>query len=120
MVGDHLSTRIIPIYFDDPELGLDDIDRVSQMFVSDKTGKKSNKEDTGFITRTHESTKCLSPLPFIALLPDLNGEPELSATFPENDPIHFETDRCLRIYASGLNPDTIAFLRIFPKQAVVV
>ena len=66
---------------------------VSKTFVSDKAGKKSSKEGTGFITRTHESIKCLSPLPFIALLPDLNGEPELSATFPENDPIHPETDR---------------------------
>jgi len=90
------------------------------MFVSDKAGKKSSKEDTGFITRMHESIKCLSPLPFISLLLDLNGEPELSATFPENDPIHPETNRCLRIYASGLNPNILAFLRVFPKQAVVV
>jgi len=92
------------------------------MFVSDKAWKKSSEEDTGFITRTHESIRCLSPLPLTARPPDLNGEPELSATFPENDPIHPQGNRSMSlcIYASGLNPNTFAFLPVFPKQAVVV
>jgi len=101
---------MIPIYFDDPSLGRDDMAHVSQIFISDKAGKYSSERDLGFISRTHPSIDCLSPLPFIALLLDLNGEPKLNVSFPEMEPRHPETDRCLRIYASGLSEITFPFL----------
>jgi hypothetical protein len=101
---------MIPIYFDDPNLGHKDIDRVSQIFVSDKAGKNSNERETGFITRTHHSIECLSSLPFIALLLDLNGKPNFNVSFAEKKPNHAETDRCLRIYASGVTHATFPFL----------
>jgi hypothetical protein len=100
---------MIPIYFDDPNLGCEDIERVSQMFISDKVGKNPN--ELGFITRTHPSINCLSPLPFIALLLDLNGESKLDVSFAERESNHPETDRCLRIYASGVKGATFPFLR---------
>ena len=106
---------MIPIYFDDPNLKCGDIGRVSQMFVSDKAGKNSNERDLGFITRTHDSIQCLSPLPFIALLLDLNGEPKLNVSFPRKEPNHQETDRCLRIYASGVTQAIFPFLDRYPR-----
>ncbi|KAG1858852.1 hypothetical protein F4604DRAFT_1930908 [Suillus subluteus] len=77
------DSKMIPIYFDDPALGFNDVDRVSQMFISDKAGKNSNERDLGFITRKHGSIQCLSELPCIALLLDLNVDPKLSVTFPK-------------------------------------
>ncbi|OAX34262.1 hypothetical protein K503DRAFT_803729 [Rhizopogon vinicolor AM-OR11-026] len=105
-----LIDKMIPIYFDDPNLGPDDIGRVSQIFISDKAGKYSSKRDLGFISLTHPSIDCLSHLSFIALLLDLNGEPKLNVSFPEMEPHHPETDWCLRIYAPGLSEITFPFL----------
>jgi len=107
---------MIPIYFDDPILGCEDIRRVSQIFISDKAGKNSNQRDLGFITRTHPSINCLSPLPFIALLLDLNGESKLDVSFRERERNHPETDRCLRIYASGVRRATFPFLRAYSTE----
>jgi len=102
---------MIPIYFDDPNLGCEDIKRVSQIFISDKAGKNCNQRDLGFITRSHFSIDCSSSLPFIALLLDLNGKTKLDVSFAEREPNHPETDRCLRIYASGVGRATFPFLR---------
>ncbi|KAG2038178.1 hypothetical protein BDR03DRAFT_1091405 [Suillus americanus] len=104
-----LVDKMIPIYSDDPALGSNDVDRVSQMFISDKPGKNSNVQDLRFITRKHDSIQWLSEIPCIALLLDLNVDPKLSVTFPKR-PKHSKTDRCLRIYASGLNDTTFPFL----------
>ncbi|OAX40771.1 hypothetical protein K503DRAFT_855101 [Rhizopogon vinicolor AM-OR11-026] len=116
-----LIDKMIPIYFDDPTLGTDDMDRVSQIFISDKAGKYSSERDLGFISRTHPSIDCLSPLPFIALLLDFNGEPKLDVSFPEMEHHHPETDMCLRIYASGLSETTFPFLfpywEFYPEAA---
>ncbi|KAG2141144.1 uncharacterized protein EDB93DRAFT_639299 [Suillus bovinus] len=112
-----LVDKMIPIYFDDPALGSDDLNRVSQMFISDKAGKNCHEHDLGLVTRTHDSIQCLSNLPYIALLLDLNVKPKLSVTFPEKEPNHAETDRCLRIYASGISQTTFPFLNQHPEVA---
>ncbi|KAG1792728.1 uncharacterized protein HD556DRAFT_536222 [Suillus plorans] len=91
-----LVDKMIPIYFDDPALGSGDLNRVSQMFISDKAWKNQHGQDLGFVTRTRDSIQWLSNLPYIALLLDLNVEPKLSVTFLENEPNLVETDRCLR------------------------
>ena len=44
------------------------------------------------------------------VLLDLNGELKLDVSFVEKEPNHPETDRCLRIYASGVNSTTFPFL----------
>ncbi|KAG1762739.1 hypothetical protein EV702DRAFT_1206236 [Suillus placidus] len=106
-----LVDKMIPIYFDDPVLGSEDINHVSQMFISDKAGKNCNEQDLGFITRKHDSIQCLSKLPYIALLLDLNANPKLNVTFPKKEPNHVETDQCLRIYASGISETTFPFLQ---------
>jgi len=98
-----LVDKMIPIYFDDPALGSGDLNRISQMFLSDRAGKNYHEQDLKLITRTHDSIQCLSDLPYIALLLDLNVERKLNVTFRENKPNLVETDRCLRIYASGIS-----------------
>ncbi|KAG1788140.1 uncharacterized protein HD556DRAFT_915622 [Suillus plorans] len=110
-----LVDKMIPIYFDDPDLG-PDLKRMSQIFISDKAGKNSNIGDRGYNTRTHDTIQCQSDLPYIALLLDLNRDPgpQLSATYPKRDPSDPETGRCLRIYASGMSNTTFPFLRRHP------
>ncbi|KAG0702724.1 hypothetical protein DFH29DRAFT_920145 [Suillus ampliporus] len=104
-----LVDKMIPIYFDDPSLG-PDVNRVSQMFVSDKAGKHSNELGLGVITRTHDSIQCLSDLPYIALLLDLNVDPKVGVSYPTKTPKRAKTDKCLRIYASGVSDTTFSFL----------
>jgi len=101
--------KMIPIYFDNPNS--EDICLISQMFISDKAGKGSNKKSTTFITRMDPTIECWSPLPFIALLLDLNHDavPNLSVSFNKQRH-HKRTDRCLCIYASGLSHNTFSFL----------
>ncbi|KAG2116779.1 hypothetical protein DEU56DRAFT_984909 [Suillus clintonianus] len=105
-----LVDKMIPIYFDDPTLGSDDVQRVSQIFISDKAGKNPNARDLGVMMRKHDSIKCLSALPYIAILLDFGVGSRVTATFPERDPNHAETDQCLRIYAAGMNDTTFPFL----------
>ncbi|KAG1847975.1 hypothetical protein C8R48DRAFT_730899 [Suillus tomentosus] len=93
-----LVDKMIPIYFDDPDLGSEDLNR------------NCHEHDLGLVTRTHDSIQCLSNLPYIALLLDLDVEPKLNVTFSENEPNLVETDRCLRIYASGISETTFPFL----------
>ncbi|KAG2341866.1 hypothetical protein BDR05DRAFT_431777 [Suillus weaverae] len=115
-----LVDKMIPIYFDDPALGSEDTERVSQIFISDTAGKRRNVRELSHITRTHETIQCLSDLPYIALLLDLNMDldPQLDVTFPERDPGHPETDRCLRIYASGMSDAIFPFLKQYPDVAI--
>ncbi|KAG2140084.1 hypothetical protein DEU56DRAFT_798548 [Suillus clintonianus] len=107
-----LVDKMIPMYFDDPTLGSDDLKRVSQIFISDKAGKHSNARELAAITREHDSINCLSALPYIAILLDFNAadKKEVIARFPERDPNHTETDQCLRIYAPGMDEITFPFL----------
>ncbi|KAG2146282.1 hypothetical protein DEU56DRAFT_787283 [Suillus clintonianus] len=105
-----LVDKMIPIYFDDPTLSSDDLKRVSQIFISDKAGKNLNARELAAITRKHDSIRCLSTLPYIAIRLDFNVEPQLKVTFPERDPNDAETGRSLRIYASGLEETTFPFL----------
>jgi len=104
---------MIPIFFDDPMLP-SGRERMSQMFVSNMAGQSSNEREKSFTTCTHDSIACSSPLPFIALLLDLDGKRKLDVTFPQEQSNHPETDRCLRIYASGLNKKTFPFLSSVP------
>jgi hypothetical protein len=112
-----LVDKMIPIYFDDPALGSNDDDRMSQMFISDKAGKNGNESALAFITRKHESIQCLSDLPYIALLLDFNADQKFSVAFPTRMPNHPETDRCLRIYAAGISDTTFPFLHKHPEVA---
>ncbi|KAG1729995.1 hypothetical protein EDB19DRAFT_2012466 [Suillus lakei] len=105
-----LVDKMIPIYFNDRGLG-SDLNRVSQIFISDKAGKNCNMRELGFITRSNHSIQCLSGLPYIALLLDFNLAPRLIVEFPQEEPTHRETDRCLQIYASGMSAATFPFLR---------
>ncbi|KAG1809295.1 uncharacterized protein BJ212DRAFT_602435 [Suillus subaureus] len=111
-----LVDKMIPIYFDDPALGPDDEKRVSQIFISDKAGKRRHVQELSHITRGHETIDCQSVLPYIALLLDLNVvlDPQLKVSFPERNPSHSETGRCLRIYASGMSDTTFPFLHEYP------
>jgi len=104
--------KMIPIYFDDPNLGPEDIDRVSQMFVTDRSGKTRGAEDALSINRTDITIQCSSSLPFIALLLDFDAEANFTASWEPNHP---GPDPCLRIYASGLNDNTFPFLREHPE-----
>ncbi|KAG2097938.1 uncharacterized protein F5147DRAFT_816196 [Suillus discolor] len=109
-----LVNKMIPIYFDDPALGSGDLNRISQMFISEKAGKNYHEQDLKLVTRTHDSIQCLSNLPYIALLLDLNVKPKLNVTFAEKEPNHAKTDRCLRIYPVGINKTTFPFLSQHP------
>ncbi|KAG2141361.1 hypothetical protein DEU56DRAFT_979858 [Suillus clintonianus] len=105
-----LVDKMIPIYFDDPTLGSDDLKRVSQIFISDKAGKNPIARELGANTRKHDTIRCSSTLPYITIRLDFNVEPQLNVTFPERDPNDAETDRSLRINASGLKETTFPFL----------
>ncbi|KAG1908888.1 uncharacterized protein F5891DRAFT_1180453 [Suillus fuscotomentosus] len=112
-----LVDKMIPIYFDDSALDSDDLNRVSQMFISDKKGKNCHEHDLGLVTCTHDSIQCLSNIPYIALVLDLNVKPKFNATFPEKELNHTETNRCLRIYASGISKTTFPFSSQHPEVA---
>lgn len=94
----------------DPDVDSEDINCVSQMFISEKAGKNCNEQSLGRITRNHDLIQCLSNLPYIAPLLDLNVKSRLHATFPTKMPNRSETDRCPRIDASGINNTTSPFL----------
>jgi hypothetical protein len=48
--------EMIPIYFDDPALGSEDINRVSQMFISDTVGKNCNVHEFAQSDPDHPET----------------------------------------------------------------
>ncbi|KAG1894748.1 uncharacterized protein F5891DRAFT_1061388 [Suillus fuscotomentosus] len=83
-----LVDKMIPIYFDDPDLDSEDLNR------------NCHEHDLGLVTRTHDSIQCLSNLPYIALLLDLDVEPKLNVTFSENEPNHVEMNRSLVEFGS--------------------
>lgn len=94
----------------DPDVDSEDINCVSQMFISDQAGKNCNDQSLGRITRNHDSIQCLSDLPYIVPPLELNVKSRLHATFSMKMPNRSETDRCLQIYASGINDTTFPFL----------
>ncbi|KAH7919076.1 hypothetical protein BV22DRAFT_1134113 [Leucogyrophana mollusca] len=108
--------KMIPIFFDDPSSGDRDEDRMSQLFISDKAGKKASKAALNVIQRSHSSIECVTKLPYIAVLVDLGVEkPDFSVTFPEKP--SQGSDPCLRIYATRGSMVSAPFLTRHPEVA---
>ncbi|KAG2367442.1 hypothetical protein BDR07DRAFT_1457894 [Suillus spraguei] len=72
------------------------------------------------ITRMHKTIQCISDLPYITLLLDLNVDldAQLDVKFSQRTPHHPNTDQCLQIYASGMSVDTFPFLHRYPNVAM--
>ncbi|KAI6042694.1 hypothetical protein EDC04DRAFT_912265 [Pisolithus marmoratus] len=101
-----LVDKMIPIYFKDCP-GKTDLSHVSQIFISDRTERSSSLNDLHNITRSHDSIKCHSPLPWVAILVDLGLEESAVEVKFTDDP----TDGpCLRIYAAAIDVRTFPFL----------
>ena len=110
-----LIDKVIPIYFrGGPETASAE-SRMSHIFISDKARKSTNSRNVLHdITRRHEnmsgSASDSGTLPYIAILADLGQPNSFSVTFPERD----VDDRCLRIYAAGIDTATYPFLAKYP------
>ena len=108
---------MIPIYFKGGPPTTSAESRVSQILVSDKAREsKSSKDALHNFTRTSEylsssgAKQYSDSLPYIAILADLGQPASFSATFPERE----VDDRCLRIYAAGVDAATYPFLTDYP------
>jgi len=114
-----LIDKVIPIYFKGGPEGASAKSRMSQIFISDKARRSTDSKDVlHAITRRHENLRGedgisdpdSEPLPYIAILADLGQPSSFSLTFPERD----IDDRCLRIYAAGVDTVTYPFLARYP------
>ena len=113
-----LIDKMIPIYFKGgpkTTVAAELESRMSHIFVSDKARKStSSKDGLHSITRRHESISGSGSdsgsLPYIAILADLGQPSSFSVTFPERD----VDDRCLRVYAAGVDTSTYPFLAKYP------
>ena len=118
-----LIDKVIPIYFKGGPKSASAESRMSQIFISDEAREsKPSKEALGNITRRDKSlsgkdsddikgtTSDSGPLPYIAILADLGQPSSFSVTFPERD----IDDRCMRIYAAGVDTSTYPFLGKYP------
>ena len=113
-----LIDKVIPVYFKGgPEMASAE-SRMSQILVSDKARESKSSKDVlhnitrrgEYLSRTggkHDSDS----LPYIAILADLGQPPSFSATFPERA----VDDRCLRVYAAGVDKTTYPFLTNCPS-----
>ncbi|KAI9464849.1 hypothetical protein HD554DRAFT_2315779 [Boletus coccyginus] len=111
--------KAIPIYFKGGPEGASAESRMSHVFISDKARRsKDSKKALHRITRRHENLRGKDgtsdpdsdPLPYIAILADLGQPSSFSLTFPERN----TDDRCLRIYAAGVDTVTYPFLGRYP------
>ncbi|KAL4064133.1 hypothetical protein V8B97DRAFT_2026162 [Scleroderma yunnanense] len=114
--GQPAVDKVIPIYFK-PQTGSSSPGQVSQIFISDKAQKKSNKFQLNFISRKNLMIDCTSTCPYIAILIDF-GRPNHAfdahwATAGEDAP-------SLRIYAAGTNTTTFPFLKDHPYVVEVL
>ncbi|KAL4070251.1 hypothetical protein J3A83DRAFT_4372409 [Scleroderma citrinum] len=114
--GQPAVDKVIPIYFK-PQTGSSSPGQVSQIFISDKAQKKSNKFQLNFISRKNLMIDCTSTCPYIAILVDF-GRPNHAfdahwATAGEDAP-------SLRIYAAGTNTTTFPFLKDHPYVVEVL
>ncbi|KAI6115032.1 hypothetical protein EDD17DRAFT_1827054 [Pisolithus thermaeus] len=101
-----LVDKMIPVYFDDRH-GEDDLSRVSQIFISDRTQRRSSENELDKITRDHDSIRCHSSRPWVAILVDLGlKKSEAKVRFSHN----LTEGPCLRIYAAAINVKTFPFL----------
>ena len=108
---------MIPIYFKGGPKTASAKSRLSQISISDKVRQSaSSKGALGNITRRSEHLSgrgeghTFDSFPYIAILADLGQPPSFSVTFPEHD----IDDRCLRIYAAGVDTTTYPFLAKYP------
>ncbi|KAF8548189.1 hypothetical protein OG21DRAFT_1526653 [Imleria badia] len=117
-----LIDKVIPIYFKGGPESASPESRMSHIFISDQARKSTDSKETLHkITRRNKtlsgegedkSTPLDSEsLPYIAILADLGQPSSLSVTFPERD---IQRDRCLRIYAAGVDTATYPFLAKYP------
>ena len=112
----HLIDKVIPIYFKGEPGSAKE--RMSQILISDKARKsKDSKLALHAITRRdktiggEQSDAESGSLPYVAILADLAWKTSsLSVTFPERD----VSDRCLRIYAAGVDDTAYPFLAGYP------
>ncbi|KAG9318913.1 hypothetical protein JVU11DRAFT_1024 [Chiua virens] len=111
-----LIDKVIPIYFKDA--GNRRVkSQMSQILISDKAREsKSSKQALRNIKRRDKSIRSKhSPKdsdlpPYIAILADLGQRSSFTTTFPEKQ----TADRCLRIYAAGVDETTYPFLARYP------
>ena len=106
---------MIPIYFKGGPEKASAGSRMSQILVSDKAPEWKDSRDV-LHDIIHRSEYLRSKggnsdsLPYIAILADLGQPPSFSVTFPEQD----VDDRCLRVYATGVDIATYPFLTNHP------
>ena len=109
---------MIPIYFKEPSATVMSVKQVSQIFIRTESLKyadsrdqlsKSTRKDRSFVHLMLEDNHSVSDadtLPYTAILTDLGRPSELEATYIESS----ANDRCLRIYAAGLDATIYPFL----------
>lgn len=105
--------KVIPIYFEGEHDRGSAESQMSQIFISDKARESTSSKTTlNYITRdntsgqTSEKHAGSNTLPYIAILADLGQPPSFSVSFPRRN----LTDRCMRIYAGGIDSSTYPFL----------
>lgn len=110
---------MIPIYFKEPSAtAVSGKQRVSQIFIRNEALKYAHskdhlceftRKDPSFVHLPLDDNRRVSDadaLPYIAILADLGRPSELEVTYSESD----VDDRCLRIYAAGIDATIYPFL----------
>ncbi|KAI9568062.1 hypothetical protein HD554DRAFT_2102717 [Boletus coccyginus] len=109
-----LIDKVVPIYFKGGPEGASAESRMSHIFISDKARDSKNSKDLlrdinwGHKYLSGENRHSASDsesLPYIAISVDLGQPSSFSATFSE---------RCLRIYAAGVDTTTYPYLARYP------
>ncbi|OBZ74768.1 hypothetical protein A0H81_05691 [Grifola frondosa] len=138
-----LIDKVMPICFKQYKGGQfeNGKDQMSLIAASDKAGKKPNPSNVNSIARNHDSIRCVTALPWIAVTFDMGvKQSAVHSTFPTRKSIRKrkkakaraqlgeseaapkegleekipDKDLCLRIYASGMNTNTFPFLAECP------
>jgi hypothetical protein len=91
---------------------------VSHIIISDKLRKSSSPHNVHHIIREHESARLSTKLPWIAITLDLGiSDTQFSSSFPTG-PTKIR-NRCLRIWAAGMNSETFPFLAAMGLEQVM-
>ena len=111
------SDKLIPLYFKS-KTDESDSSLFSQILIRDESTKESNKTWLDGISRKDDELQFTSELPYIVILADLGVEAnsKLNVTYttletdiPDAHSTH-PVERCLRVYAPGINGKTFPFL----------